>query len=228
MGPRQPFRALHYQQQLSCCPMTTVQQLLSSGCPIRPGAVCMLHRHHTVSAEKRSLTLKLFMAQFVNTALSSLVANMYIPALYKRLQDTVLGTLIFQVAFPQPCTKADHGLVHSGGQKLRPCSVQAPVEHLPMHSHFPGGIPQPCTKADHSPVQTDCQYTYPCLVPLPAGHLPRRTYLLGRAPQSCMKLEHSPVWSGGQFIRSCKVQVPTEQPLRHTNLPGAMPTTMYL
>ncbi|KAL0049982.1 hypothetical protein WJX82_002021 [Trebouxia sp. C0006] len=53
-------------------------------------------RHHTVSAEKRSLTLKLFMAQFVNTALSSLVANMYIPALYKRLQDTVLGTLIFQ------------------------------------------------------------------------------------------------------------------------------------
>ncbi|KAL0041478.1 hypothetical protein WJX79_004916 [Trebouxia sp. C0005] len=53
-------------------------------------------RHHTVSAEKRSLTLKLFMAQFVNTALSSLVANMYIPALYKRLHDTFLGTLIFQ------------------------------------------------------------------------------------------------------------------------------------
>ena len=50
-----------------------------------------------MSAEKRSLTLKLFMAQFVNTALSSLVANMYIPALYKRLQDTFLGSLIFQV-----------------------------------------------------------------------------------------------------------------------------------
>ena len=38
------------------------------------------------------------MAQFVNTALSSLVANMYIPALYERLHDTFLGTLIFQVS----------------------------------------------------------------------------------------------------------------------------------
>ena len=57
----------------------------------------MLCRHHTVSAEMRSLTLKLFVAQFVNTALSSLVANMYIPALYNRLQDTFLGTLILQV-----------------------------------------------------------------------------------------------------------------------------------
>lgn len=39
------------------------------------------------------------MAQFVNTALSSLVANMYIPALYKRLQNTFLGSLIFQVSY---------------------------------------------------------------------------------------------------------------------------------
>lgn len=62
----------------------------------------VLRRHHTVSAEMRSLTLKLFMAQFVNTALSSLVANMYIPALYNRLQDTFLGTLIFQVHPPPP------------------------------------------------------------------------------------------------------------------------------
>lgn len=59
----------------------------------------LLCRHHTQSAEKRSLTLKLFMAQFVNTALSSLVANMYIPALYKRLQNTFLGSLIFQVSY---------------------------------------------------------------------------------------------------------------------------------
>ena len=77
---------------------------LSSNCDV-------LHRHHTVSAEMRSLTIKLFVAQFVNTALSSLVANMYIPALYNRLQDTFLGTLIFQVPppptlflWPQPST----------------------------------------------------------------------------------------------------------------------------
>lgn len=70
-------------------------------------------RHHTQSAEQRSLTLKLFMAQFVNTALSSLVANMYIPALYKRLHNTFLGTLIFQVSFClfsfQSACAAEHG-----------------------------------------------------------------------------------------------------------------------
>jgi hypothetical protein len=103
-----------------------------------------MHRHHTVSAEKRSLTLKLFMAQFVNTALSSLVANMYIPALYKRLQDTVLGTLIFQVAFPQPCIKLEHGPVHSGGQKLHPCSVQ---DTFPCISIFQVAFPQSRTTA---------------------------------------------------------------------------------
>ena len=37
------------------------------------------------------------MAQFVNTALSSLVANMYIPALYRRLKNTFVKDLIFQV-----------------------------------------------------------------------------------------------------------------------------------
>ncbi len=44
----------------------------------------------------------------LKTALSSLVANMYIPALYKRLQDTVLGTLIFQVTFLQSRTHAEN------------------------------------------------------------------------------------------------------------------------
>ncbi len=37
----------------------------------------------------------------LKTVLSNLVTSVYIPALYKRLQDPVLGTLIFQVAFPQ-------------------------------------------------------------------------------------------------------------------------------
>ena len=73
-------------------------------------------RHHTVSAETQSLTMKLFMAQFVNTALSSLVANMYIPALYKRLQDTFLGHLIFQVQseLSLQCTVRHHCNAQSG------------------------------------------------------------------------------------------------------------------
>lgn len=80
----------------------TVAQFLASGLVGGGLLRCFADgwcRHHTQSAEKRSLTLKLFMAQFVNTALSSLVANMYIPALYKRLRDTFVGTLIFQVRF---------------------------------------------------------------------------------------------------------------------------------
>lgn len=55
------------------------------------------------------------MAQFVNTALSSLVANMYIPALYKRLQDSFLGTLIFQVPswyHPQPAVFVKQACTH--------------------------------------------------------------------------------------------------------------------
>lgn len=59
-------------------------------------ALVWQRRHHTVSAEKRSLTLKLFIAQFTNTALSTIVANMYIPVVYKRLQDTPFSSLLFQ------------------------------------------------------------------------------------------------------------------------------------
>ncbi|KAK9817052.1 hypothetical protein WJX72_008912 [[Myrmecia] bisecta] len=38
-------------------------------------------RHHTLSAEQRSLAAKLFVAQFINTAFSSMVANMALPPL---------------------------------------------------------------------------------------------------------------------------------------------------
>ena len=77
----------------------------------------------------------------LKTALSNLIASMHIPALYKRLQDIFQCTLIFQVAFLQPCIKLEHGPVQSGGQRAHPCLVQAPAEHLPMPSHLPGAMP---------------------------------------------------------------------------------------
>jgi len=100
----------------------------------------MMHRHHTVSAEKRSLTLKLFMAQFVNTALSSLVANMYIPALYKRLQDTFLGTLIFQVPFHNQHHVVLPRLAMTLFSLVANMYIAALYKRLQDTFHLPGGI----------------------------------------------------------------------------------------
>ena len=34
-----------------------------------------------------------------------------------------------------------HGPLHSGGQHVHPCPVQAPAGHRPRHTHLPGSIP---------------------------------------------------------------------------------------
>ena len=52
-------------------------------------------RHHTATSAKRTLAGKLFVAQFVNTALSTVVANVYLPILYRKIGQ-VASPWLFQ------------------------------------------------------------------------------------------------------------------------------------
>jgi len=54
-------------------------------------------KHHTRSQEARSLAQKLFLSQFLNSALSTIVANAHLPGLSKLIAGTRVQSLFFQV-----------------------------------------------------------------------------------------------------------------------------------
>ena len=58
-----------------------------------------LERHHTRSAEARSLASKLFLAQFLNSAVSTVVANAHLPGLSRLVAGTRARALFFQGAY---------------------------------------------------------------------------------------------------------------------------------
>ncbi|WIA18083.1 hypothetical protein OEZ85_009564 [Tetradesmus obliquus] len=53
-------------------------------------------KHHTRSSEARSLAWKLFMAQFLNSAVSTIIANAHLPFLAHALDGTAADGLFFQ------------------------------------------------------------------------------------------------------------------------------------
>eukprot|EP00879_Flechtneria_rotunda_P030473 GHRR01033111.1.p1 GENE.GHRR01033111.1~~GHRR01033111.1.p1 ORF type:complete len:345 (+),score=109.43 GHRR01033111.1:97-1035(+) len=53
-------------------------------------------KHHTRSAEARSLAQKLFLGQFLNSALSTIIANAHVPFLQQLLNGTAADKIFFQ------------------------------------------------------------------------------------------------------------------------------------
>ena len=75
-----------------CHPRSRRSDSASLSCQCLPPLPC---RHHTATSAKRSLAGKLFVAQFVNTALSTVVANVYLPILYRKIGQ-VASPWLFQ------------------------------------------------------------------------------------------------------------------------------------
>ena len=67
-------------------------------------ATTNFEKHHTRSRAAGSLCAKLFASQFLNTAVSTVIANAYLPALQKAIQGTSFAGIIIQAraALPSP------------------------------------------------------------------------------------------------------------------------------
>jgi hypothetical protein len=65
-------------------------------------ATTNFEKHHTRSRAAGSLCAKLFASQFLNTAVSTVIANAYLPALQKAIQGTSFAGIIIQARAAAP------------------------------------------------------------------------------------------------------------------------------
>ncbi|GAX74805.1 hypothetical protein CEUSTIGMA_g2252.t1 [Chlamydomonas eustigma] len=68
--------------------------LVNLALPYLISALSAFERHHTRSSEARSSTQALLIMYFLNTAISILVANMYLPLLRAQIADSWIGTFL--------------------------------------------------------------------------------------------------------------------------------------
>ncbi len=71
-------------------------------------ALTLFERHRTRSQEARSLAVKLFLGQFLNSAVSTVLANAHLPALQRLVAGTRVQAILFQVCVPVVLCSLQH------------------------------------------------------------------------------------------------------------------------
>ena len=73
-------------------------------------ALTLFERHHTRSQEARSLAQKLFLSQFLNSAVSTIIASAHLPGLSKLFAGTRAQNILFQVWHALRCVRCVRGV----------------------------------------------------------------------------------------------------------------------
>jgi len=98
-------------------------------------------KHHTRSTAAGSLCAKLFASQFLNTAVSTVIANAYLPALQKAIQGTKFAGIIIQARMrdcapraPSPL-RAAFAAAPAAQHRRRRVDSSASPERIPPPKH---------------------------------------------------------------------------------------------